>query len=75
MIYTQLMMEEDNKQPEGTLKRTIIVDETNNIAEINILRKRGFSWEKTRIGVSVMGYSFVMFDARGNKLLEAKPGD
>ena len=73
MKYTDEIMKEDDRQPNGTLKRAIIIDVDSKIAEINILRKRGFSWEKTSIGVLVGGYSFIVFDMTGNKFLEAQP--
>lgn len=73
MKYTDEIMKEDDRQPNGTLKRAIVIDVDSKIAEINILRKRGFSWERTHIGVLVGGYAFVMFDMWGNKLLEAQP--
>jgi SOS response regulatory protein OraA/RecX len=73
MQYTNEVMEEDDKQLEGTLKRTIQVDKTNKVVDISILRKRGFSWEKTSIGVIVGGYQFSVFNYGGNLLLEAHP--
>lgn len=73
MAYTKEQMKEDDDLPQGILKRTVVVNDTTNIATVKFLHKRGYSWFDTQLGITIGGCLFEVRDQSGELVMEAHP--
>ena len=73
MVYTTEMMIDDDSCLDGTIKRTIIVDNVTNVATIKVLTKQGYSWVDIGMVICISGYQFTVTDQYGNLMLKAEP--
>lgn len=75
MSYTTEKMIDDYSCLDGTIKRTVIVDNITNVANIKVLVKQGYSWVDIGMGIRISGYQFTVTDQYGNLMLKAEPSE